>query len=136
MKTSEKLAGRVAQRARYRCEYCHAPQNITAQTFHLDHIVPRSRGGPANYENLCLACPRCNQVRQDRTEAIDPRTKRRVRLFNPRTDLWEEHFRWSADYTRIFGKTPTGRATVAALKMNSAIIRQARQLWWLLDLIP
>jgi len=136
MNSSEALAERVLRRARYRCEYCHTPQNVTGQTFHLDHIVPRSRGGSLSYENLCLACPRCNQVRQNRIEAIDPRTKKRGLLFNARIDKWETHFKWSADHTRILGKTPTGRATVAALKMNGRALRYARRLWWLLGLIP
>jgi 5-methylcytosine-specific restriction endonuclease McrA len=136
MRSSETLAESVPRRARYRCEYCHTPQNVTGQTFHLDHIVPRSRGGSSSFDNLCLACPRCNQVRQDQVQAIDPRTQQETRLFNPRIDRWEAHFKWSADYTRILGKTAVGRATVSALKMNGLALRHGRRLWLLLDLIP
>jgi 5-methylcytosine-specific restriction endonuclease McrA len=136
MRSPRKLARRVAQRAGYRCEYCHTPQKITGQTFHLDHVKPRSRGGSTSFENLCLACPRCNQIRQHRTDAVDPLTKRRVPLFNPRVDKWDDHFAWSAGYTRILGKTPAGRATAAALRMNGRARMRARRLWLLLDLIP
>jgi hypothetical protein len=41
-----------------------------------------------------------------------------VLLFNPRTQIWEEHFSWTDDFTTIVGLTPTGRATVKALNMN------------------
>jgi hypothetical protein len=40
-------------------------------------------------------------------------------LFNPRTQRWPEHFAWSTDGLRVVGLTPTGRATVAALRLDS-----------------
>ncbi len=39
-------------------------------------------------------------------------------LFNPRLQLWQDHFRWNEEYTEIIGLTPTGRATVRSLRMN------------------
>jgi hypothetical protein len=41
-----------------------------------------------------------------------------VPLFNPRTQPWFEHFRWSEDGIGIIGQTPIGRATVEALHMS------------------
>jgi hypothetical protein len=41
-----------------------------------------------------------------------------VPLFNPRTQIWSEHFRWDRDGLRIVGQTPIGRATVAALHLS------------------
>jgi hypothetical protein len=38
-------------------------------------------------------------------------------LFNPRIQKWPDHFGWTADGLRIVGKTPSGRATVAALHL-------------------
>jgi hypothetical protein len=52
-------------------------------------------------------------------------------LFHPRRQVWHEHFTWSADATRIEGITPTGRATVVALRMNRAMIVAARGRWFL-----
>jgi hypothetical protein len=43
-------------------------------------------------------------------------------LFNPRTHLWEEHFRWSHDWKKLIGRTSIGRATVAALDMNAKLL--------------
>jgi len=39
-----------------------------------------------------------------------------VALFNPRTQVWEEHFEWAGD--RITGTTSIGRVTVRVLNMN------------------
>jgi hypothetical protein len=39
-------------------------------------------------------------------------------LFHPRAHLWREHFVWSHDATLVLRTTPTGRATVAELKLN------------------
>ncbi len=44
-----------------RCVYCNAPATS------LDHVVPRSRGGPHTWENVVSACARCNHVKADRT---------------------------------------------------------------------
>ena len=99
----------VIERSSWRCEYCHAPQGPTGQTFHLDHIVPEGRGGQWTQENLALACPHCNLTRGGKESAIDQRTGQTVDLFNPRRDVWERHFRWSANRLRLVGKTATGR---------------------------
>ena len=126
----------VSERAGWRCEYCHAPQRSTGQTFHLDHVVPRSRGGKRTPDNLALACPHCNLTRREQELAIDPRTGRIVVLFNPRRDVWDTHFRWNVNRSRLIGKTATGRATIHALKLNAADQVEARAWWYLMGLIP
>ena len=131
-----RLAGQVGARAGYRCEYCRTPHAITAQTFHADHILPQSRGGKTELANLCFACPRCNLRKGDQIEGRDPRTQRPSPLFNPRTQDWNDHFRWSVDYRRIIGRTRIGRATVVTLDLNSTVLMRARVMWALLDLIP
>ena len=130
------LTRRVAERAHYRCEYCHTPQVVTAQTFHVDHTVPQVLGGQAQLNNLCYACPHCNLHKSDRINASDPRTGRMVRLFNPRIDHWDEHLRWSTTYTRLLPRTAIARATVATLDLNANVFVKARKLWLVLGLIP
>lgn len=39
-------------------------------------------------------------------------------LFGPRQQKWSRHFAWSDDFTRVVGRTRTGRATVEALQLN------------------
>ncbi len=43
-----------------RCQYCGAAAE------NLDHIVPRSKGGPHTWENVVAACRRCNTRKEDR----------------------------------------------------------------------
>jgi len=44
----------------HRCQYCGAlAENI-------DHVVPRSRGGPHTWENVVASCRRCNARKEDR----------------------------------------------------------------------
>ena len=50
----------VLARDAHRCVYCSAPATS------LDHVVPKSRGGPHTWENVVAACGRCNHVKADR----------------------------------------------------------------------
>ena len=120
---------RVGKRAGHRCEYCRAPQGICAYTFHLDHIVPRSKGGADALSNYALACFPCNNAKSAHTSALDPETGNEVPLFHPRKQKWDDHFAWSHDFARIRGMTPIGRATVERLKMNDRLQVEARPLW-------
>jgi len=43
-----------------RCVYCGAAATS------LDHVVPRSRGGPHSWDNVVSACGRCNHAKADR----------------------------------------------------------------------
>ena len=42
----------VSTRAGDRCEYCRMHQSLQGATFHVEHIVPRSRGGPIRTREL------------------------------------------------------------------------------------
>ncbi len=115
----------VAQRAGSRCEYCGLSQEGQEARFHVDHVVPVTRGGATVEENLALACVSCSLRKAAKQHALDPQTGTQATLFNPRVDSWAEHFRW--DGVRILGLTPTGRATVEALKMNRPLILAIRR---------
>jgi hypothetical protein len=109
-------------------------QALQGATFHLEHILPQSRGGKFDAANLAWACPTCNLRKSDRTEAVDPQTGEKVAFFNPRRDAWSEHFRFQ-NY-EIEALTSIGRATAAALNLNHPrriLIRQAEALF---DLFP
>jgi hypothetical protein len=126
---SAALRRRVAEAAGFRCGYCLTAQRIIGPLLEIDHLIPESRGGTSDEENLWLACPMCNSHKADRQEALDPESQTLVPLFNPRTARWEEHFEWIEGGTMIRGMTPQGRATVVALQMNHQDIVAARRLW-------
>ena len=106
----------VRERAEDRCEYCQMHQALQGATFHVEHIVPKARGGPFELGNLAWCCPGCNLHKSDRTEALDSESGVVVALFHPRRDVWPDHFRWEG-YT-LCGLTAAGRATVTALDLN------------------
>ncbi len=92
---SEQLRALVVARAGDRCEYCHVPQQGQAGRFPIDHVRPRRSGGRTEPENLALACPHCNARKWARVDWPDTDTGELVGLFNPRTQLWGDHFEWS-----------------------------------------
>jgi len=126
----------VAERAKFRCEYCQLQQELCPETFEVDHSMPRVLGGKAEPDNLCYACPVCNNAKRSQITAQDLQTGRRVRLFDPRQHSWNRHFRWSDDCGSILGKTVIGRATVEALEMNRPRIVHIRLLWAAMGLHP
>lgn len=125
----------VRRRANYRCEYCHSPERICTTRFTLDHVIPKSLGGSDDADNLALACRRCNERRYNFLAGFDPETQTIVALFNPRQQLWSEHFIWTADGRTLVGITPIGRATCKRLDLNDEryeeedSIRGARRFW-------
>lgn len=126
----------VAQRAGHRCEYCHAPEAMFNFPFEVEHIVPAASGGADTQDNLALACRSCNAFKASRQIGIDPETQANVPLFHPRYDVWEDHFAIDPEAELILGRTPTGRATVALLQMNSPAQLLARRQWRRLELFP
>lgn len=108
----------VARRARNLCEYCQAPQFYTNASFHIEHIHPVSLGGTDETENLAWCCPSCNAHKAARIAALDPATLEFVRLFHPRRDRWDEHFRWEESGLLIEAISAIGRATALLLDFN------------------
>ena len=127
---------RIEERAHGRCEYCHAPQNIAAYTFHLEHLQPKKTGGRNTDANFALSCWNCNNKKAAHVDGVDPDSGTVVPLFNPRTDDWDTHFELESTLTKIAGKTSCGRATVARLRMNDPSQVEARALWLLTQVWP
>lgn len=61
-----RVAALVRARAAGRCEYCHAPQLLVGQAFHIDHVIPLAAGGQTTDSNLCLSCAHCNLAKAHR----------------------------------------------------------------------
>jgi 5-methylcytosine-specific restriction endonuclease McrA len=52
-------------RDRNRCQYCG--HLFPSSELSLDHVIPRSQGGPDTWENLVCACVKCNSRKGGRT---------------------------------------------------------------------
>jgi hypothetical protein len=126
----------VAARSGGFCEYCRSPQRFCPESFSVEHVTPRSRGGDDDLENLAYSCQGCNNCKYNRAEGPDPISGAIVRFFHPRRDLWAEHFEWDPTYTNVLGMTPTGRATVIRLQLNREGLRNLRRLLYSAGLHP
>ena len=69
----------IFERDRHICQYCGGLFPKTQLT--IDHVIPQSRGGQDSWENLVLACTKCNVQKGNRTpeEAAMPLRRKPVR---------------------------------------------------------
>mgnify|MGYP006412596169 CR=1 FL=1 len=72
-----------------KCQYCN--KSVTLKTGTIDHVIPRSKGGFHIWENVVLACPKCNQKKGNKlpTEfhmklSISPRAPSLYEVVNAR----------------------------------------------------
>ena len=108
----------VIQRAGNICEYYRLPQSAQPFiTFHVDHVVASQHREDDSLDNLCLSCQSCNLHKGTNLATIDPESNEMIRVFNPRTDIWEEHFQLVD--SMVVGRTDVGRATARLLAMNT-----------------
>ena len=108
----------VRLRAANRCEYCLLHQEDCSLTHHIEHIVAKQHGGTHDYDNLALACHRCNLRKGPNLTGVDPSTRQVAPLFHPRRDRWADHFQSRGAV--IEGITAVGRTTIHVLAMNDA----------------
>lgn len=123
-----RLKRAVAARAGSVCEYCKSPARLAITPFAVDHIMPKSRGGLSDFNNLALACQGCNNLKYTKTVGSDPISGDSVALFHPRQHRWRDHFAWNDGATLIVGITPIGRASVDALHLNRPEIVNLRMI--------
>lgn len=113
---SVELRKLVVNRASRRCEYCLIHQDFSIYTHEVDHIIPIKHGGDTAADNLALSCLSCNRHKGSDFVTIDQVTKEIVPLFNPRGQVWDEHF--CIENARIEGKTQIGQATARLFQFN------------------
>jgi hypothetical protein len=126
----------VIARAGNCCEYCRLSQDDSPFTFHYEHVVAEKHGGETTAENLCLSCPECNTYKGSDIASFDRETETPILtlLFNPRTQLWDEHFRLNGALIKPL--TPEGRVTVSLLRMNRPEASAERQIFIQLGSYP
>jgi len=66
----------VFARDSWTCQYCGGVRG----TLTLDHVIPRSRGGPSTWDNIVTCCAPCNRRKGDRL----PRQARMVPARKPK----------------------------------------------------
>jgi hypothetical protein len=108
---------RVEERANCLCEYCLLPADVTFFPHEIDHVIAEKHGGETNADNLAFTCWRCNRHKGSDLGSFDPQTGAFSFLFNPRTQQWDEHFKF--EELQIVELTPEGRTTAKLLQLNS-----------------
>ena len=110
------LRREVRERAKSRCEYCLLAEEHAFFSHEPDHIIAEKHGGKTTGQNLALACFDCNRFKGSDIASVDPASDNLVPLFNPRTQVWNEHF--AIEGGRIIPLTSVGRVTARLLKFN------------------
>jgi len=118
----------IEERAQGCCEYCGSLARYAPQSFAIEHIVPRSKGGETILENLALSCPGCNSHKYNKTHGYDPVSGQMTALYHPRQQNWCEHFAWNFGCSIVIGLTPTGCATLEILHLNRDCLINLRRL--------
>lgn len=111
------LRRQVIERAQNRCEYCLLPAEVAFFPHEVDHVIAEKHGGTTTLANLAFSCWRCNHHKGSDLTSFDPQTKNLSPLFNPRNQVWVEHFAYEAE--RIVGLTSEGQTTINLLQLNS-----------------
>ena len=106
----------VATRANFVCEYCLIAEEDSYFRFQIEHIISRKHGGSSELQNLALACVFCNRYKGSDIATLKPNTDELVRLFDPRTNRWNDHFALNGSI--IEPSTDTGEATARILQLN------------------
>jgi hypothetical protein len=126
-KVTDEMREKVRKRAEHRCEYCLLPERDGLIKFHVEHIRSSKHGGSDDLENLAYACPDCNLFKGTDLGTILGEDETFTRFFNPRKDVWEEHFK-VVDCT-IYPNTEIGEATIKIFQMNKPERTELRQLF-------
>lgn len=108
----------VEDRAGRRCEFCFLPAELAFMLPHeVDHVIAEKHGGETVEGNLAFTCWRCNRHKGTDLASFDPQTGDLTLLFNPRTQLWNEHFALVG--TAFEGLSAVGRTTIRLLQLNA-----------------
>ncbi len=111
------LGALIRDRAASRCEYCQLPEAESEEPFEIEHVIAIKHHGETADHNLAFACMNCNGCKGTNPAGTVPETGELVRLYHPRIDDWEEHFRFDPNGV-ISGRTKVGLVTVDVLRMN------------------
>jgi hypothetical protein len=97
------------------CEYCLIGEADTFYGCQVDHIISLKHGGPSDFDNLALACTFCNRAKGSDVGSIS-KAGEFVRFFNPRIDVWRDHF--SLEEAVIEPRSAIGEVTARILNFN------------------
>ncbi|MBM4298344.1 MAG: HNH endonuclease [Deltaproteobacteria bacterium] len=108
----------VATRAEHLCEYCLIHEDDAYFGCEVDHIISEKHGGQTEADNLAYACVFCNRSKGSDVGSVIRASGVFVRFFNPRTDLWAEHF--ILDGVSFVALSDVGEVSIRILGLNNS----------------
>ena len=120
------LRNSIYKRASGCCEYCLISETVSFAKHQIDHIIAEKHGGQTVEGNLALSFTICNKYKGSDIASIDNATGAIVPLFNPRKDVWSEHFK--IENGVFIGLTPNARATIRLLQINNLARVEERKI--------
>lgn len=97
----------ILKRDSHTCQYCeYKGPNLT-----LDHVLPKSRGGQDDWQNLVTSCLDCNNCKDNRTpeewaDALRPYFEGKVRSSSALPRTWDSYQRGMLE-SRILSRGTT-----------------------------
>jgi hypothetical protein len=86
----------IYKRDGYKCMYCGSTKKLT-----IDHVIPRSKGGTDDWNNLTCACSHCNTKKSDKLlehtgmklikQPRAPHSKIEFALYDCEINEWKEY---------------------------------------------
>ena len=83
----------------YKCCYCG--KRFDTKDLNLDHVIPKSRGGITNWQNIVLSCYQCNSVKGSRT----PKEAGMQMSYQPNKPEWRPMYAVKLDPERHMKKS-------------------------------
>ena len=92
----------VFYRDDFTCQYCQT--RFRASDLTLDHVIPKSRGGKTDWDNIVSACEKCNNKKADKLpnecrmhplkKPVEPQwiSMLMLKLSNQEQDVWKDWF--------------------------------------------
>lgn len=117
----------IRERAGHKCEYCLLHEDDAFLPHEPDHIIAVKHRGETNEGNLAWTCFVCNRGKGSDLASVDETSGEIVRLFHPRTDLWDDHLELMKDGS-LLARTAIGRVTISLLKLNRPELLAIRAL--------
>lgn len=112
----EKIRNQAWLRASGCCEYCLLHYESAFFTHEIDHIISLKHKGKNILINFALACYYCN--RNKGTDIGSIYKDEFIRFFNPRKDIWHEHFELDKPTATIHALSPIGEVTATIFGFN------------------
>lgn len=110
----------LARETDRRCAYCDSYIRSVAYD-QIEHILPRSKRPElvVDWDNLTLACPRCNNQKRDYYSPMTP-------LINPYIDDPDTHLLFLGNLVLAIPGNPRAQVTVLRLGLHRADLAEAR----------